>query len=828
MSNHVDRILTDPIISTENTAFSPSRSRPPVELPLTNGHSATERDPLIGQAKVKKPFYRARPLWLVPFALVSAITRGMTVASRVEVFTELSCNNLDHHYNHTVILPSLRAPKTALDASTAASPTNSSTALSHEPVTVYFDDDDDWDDPRVIPNKRCVSNPKVQAGAARLQTIITTTMGALSALTTGFWGKFGERHGRTRVLSIATLGLLLTDLTFILISTPHSPLATHSHKLLIVAPILEGALGGWSSLNGACTAYIADCTSSGSRARVFARFTGVLFTGLALGPFLGAWLIRNPLPFLQISHGGHPLESVNSVFWVAIALWFVNFLLVLFVFPESLPAAKRAAFRKGKNRATGEHTDDLAISTSTSSSSSSSLGFKHGSSPGRSLFRVVRGFLSPLAMFLPAEVPGAGVVRVKTGDTKASLRSKAEKDWSLTYLALALFLHMLASGIFQIKYLYAEHVYEWTAEQLSYYISFMGAGRAGYLLFLLPFLLATFKPIHAAIAPASSVPATTTSKAKPKPTRGQLLTEMRFDLRVVRLSLFADLASHVLVVLAPLPGDSSSSTTGADSALKWRSQMLFVAATSLASAGAGVMPAVQSLALSMLQGRAAGVAAAAAAVAKQQRGDRLGSIIGEAEAGAGAETSVAPSVASLHEDVALEPGKLFGALAVLQASGQMILGPLLFGLIYSGTVGTSPKSVFAAAGALVFLAILFIGLVSLPRAGLASSSSPSTSTTTAGTGTGKAPALKRNTAACWPVATAIGAGGQVVPVVMSANANANNAKAKRRREAEERRGRSMVRKDLRGGAAPPASTSTSTPAPGLSNVRAGPSGMRVS
>jgi hypothetical protein len=45
---------------------------------------------------------------------------------------------------------------------------------------------------------------------------------------------------------------------------------------------------------------------------------------------------------------------------------------------------------------------------------------------------------------------------------------------------------MLASGIFQIKYLYAEHVYDWAAEQLSYYISFMGACRASYLLVFLP------------------------------------------------------------------------------------------------------------------------------------------------------------------------------------------------------------------------------------------------------------------------------------------------------------------------------------------------------
>jgi MFS family permease len=93
---------------------------------------------------------------------------------------------------------------------------------------------------------------------------------------------------------------LQSDLTFILVSTPHSPLAVHSHKLLILAPVIEGSLGGWSTLTGANTAYIADCTSPGSRSTIFARFTGVLFIGLALGPIIGAWLIRNPIPFLRV------------------------------------------------------------------------------------------------------------------------------------------------------------------------------------------------------------------------------------------------------------------------------------------------------------------------------------------------------------------------------------------------------------------------------------------------------------------------------------------------------------------------------------------------
>ncbi|KAG2149085.1 major facilitator superfamily domain-containing protein [Suillus bovinus] len=657
-----DRIITDPIISTENIAFSPSRSPRSVDhypaSVLERAAVPTERDPLIGTTpKVKKPFYRARPLWLVPFALTASLTRGMTLASRVEVFTQLSCHSLHDHYNHTRVVPSYIPdnPSHYVVDPILAEPHLISVHLAspiHTSGKIQDKGDVD-DDPRVIPGKKCVSDPAAQAGAARLQTIMTTTMGALSALTTGWWGQFGERHGRTRVLAISTLGLFLTDLTFILVSTPHSPLAVHSHKLLILAPIIEGSLGGWSTLTGANTAYIADCTSPGSRATIFARFTGVLSIGLALGPIIGAWLIRNPIPFLSAGSIDHPLKSVTSVFWVAIACSFVNLILVLFVFPESLPASRRASNRKGKGRAVesgaefpnnkADEPSDTWVAT-----------------------RIIRSFLSPLAVFLPSHVP---VASSSTGDSLVSSRTR--KDWGLTFIGMSLFSHMLASGIFQLKYLYAEHIYDWAAEQLSYYISFMGACRASNLLILLPFLLLKFKPVRPAVS-ATDAPADPTAPAsKPKPTKSHLFNEMRFDLRVVRWSMFVDFLSHALVVIVPLPSRGASDA--------WWSQFMFVGATSLSCMGAGVMPAMQSLALCTLQGRAL----------------------------ATKEVAVRTGEAQEHDDVELEPGKLFGALAVLQAIGQTILGPMLFGVIYSSTVASFPKAIFAMASGLVLLSIAF-------------------------------------------------------------------------------------------------------------------------
>ncbi len=59
-------------------------------------------------------------------------------------------------------------------------------------------------------------------------------------------------------------------------------------------------------------------------------------------------------------------------------------------------------------------------------------------------------------------------------------------------------------------------------------------------------------------------------------------------------------------------------------------------------------------------------------------------------------------------------GKLFGAFAVIQATGQMILGPMMFGLIYSETVATFPKTIFVVAAGILLFALVCMMLVRNP------------------------------------------------------------------------------------------------------------------
>ena len=123
---------------------------------------------------------------------------------------------------------------------------------------------------------------------------------------------------------------------------------------------------------------------------------------------------------------------------------------------------------------------------------------------------------------------------------------------------------------------------------------------------------------------------------KLKPTKAQLAVEMKFDLLISRLSYAIDILSHVLVSVS-----STTPTVGAQAA--------FVCFSVLSSFGSSVVPSVQSLALCMTQADAA------------EEEEALSIQFSNRET---------PRPTTHSSGV----GGLFGALAVLQATGQMILG----------------------------------------------------------------------------------------------------------------------------------------------------------
>ena len=141
------------------------------------------------------------------------------------------------------------------------------------------------------------------------------------------------------------------------------------------------------------------------------------------------------------------------------------------------------------------------------------------------------------------------------------------------------------------------------------------------------------------------------SGEKPQLTRAQLGQEIGFDLLLTRLSLMIDILSQTLIILFPAPspevnGLSLMQTTQDQLSFAQR-QAIFVVASTLSSMGSGVIPAIHSLALCLLQAR-------------------------------GLESNVDRADANRVETRGEGAGGLFGAFAVLQTIGQMILGVSLF------------------------------------------------------------------------------------------------------------------------------------------------------
>jgi len=273
----------------------------------------------------------------------------------------------------------------------------------------------------------------------------------------------------------------------------------------------------------------------------------------------------------------------------------------------------------------------------------------------KGVFGFIKGLVVPLMVFLPKK--------------KVLGNGRVIKDWNMTFIALALFGYLLSAGLYQLKYLYAEHVFGWDATQLSYYITAIGAARACYLLFGMPLLVAIFKPTSKPQSNGNNIPpdSVTVKGKKPKPSKEHLEAEMRFDLRLSYMSYIVDFFSHALVSLS-----STAPTTAA--------QLSFAGFTMLSSVGSGVVPSLQSLALCIMQADLA-----------EESGENV-----NAQPVGGA-------------------GSLFGAFAVLQATGQMIIGPMLFGLVYSTTVATFPKGIFVLAASFVLLAVTLLAFVRTPR-----------------------------------------------------------------------------------------------------------------
>lgn len=154
---------------------------------------------------------------------------------------------------------------------------------------------------------------------------ITAIFPLMQFLSTPILGQLSDRYGRKPVLAFSIFG---TAIGYILFAVG---ILTKNIPLLFIGRALDGITGGNLSV---ARAIIADTSAPENRARNFGLIGACFGIGFVLGPYLGARLATPGASFLGFGHTPHWFQPATP-FWFATILSFVNFLLVLFVLPET-------------------------------------------------------------------------------------------------------------------------------------------------------------------------------------------------------------------------------------------------------------------------------------------------------------------------------------------------------------------------------------------------------------------------------------------------------------------------------------------------------------
>ncbi|KAH9484437.1 putative membrane protein C14C4.07 [Psilocybe cubensis] len=519
--------------------------------------------------EVKSPWWKKpSPWWLLMLMPFTAIATSATIAPRIEMYTILACKThrpdifreVYPDYDMQGLASALSRSSDQVGPTYASNSSSVLSALSE----VSFLSTDTWTDGienmsrRPIKKNKCAADPTVAAAVAKLTAVISTWMGTLSILTTGWWGAFSDRYGRTRVMGIFILSLLFADLMFIMV-------AKISHRLpggywfLVIGPSLEGLLGGSATAMAASHGYLADSTTETTRTRVFSLYLGFHFTGMSLGSAIGSLLIR---------YTGHIL----SVFYLATILHLIYTILVWTVVPESLT-------QEQMDEAKENYADELLESSNNHNRNPASI---------RIIPYIKRlfSFLSPLAVFKPTVTkPGQNPL------------AKPKKDYNLALVAIAYGATISLMGSNSYKYQYAESTFGWKTTTVGYWVSLTGVTRALFLTVVLPVIIKILKPEPAQIRlpadpnettplirGASNGKRTRRSISSSRVMRHREVHSPAFDLGLARASLAVEIVGYAMMGLAPVG---------------WMFMLFGV----VGSFGTGFSPAVQSVILSLYASR---------------------------------------------------------------------------------------------------------------------------------------------------------------------------------------------------------------------------------
>ncbi|KAG2158263.1 major facilitator superfamily domain-containing protein [Suillus bovinus] len=432
-----------------------------------------EHDEEVTAWKVLPWWKRPSPYWLIFSTPLATLGFSALIGPRVEMYTILACRvhgpapGLESQYEPNDTLH-LAQPHSVLSTDTANilhdglnldDPNDS--FVSAQSVSVYVPAHTGPRQSHGLDRDQCASDPVVQAAVAQLSAVLNTTMGILSCLTTVWWGSFADRFGRTLVMGISMLGLLSSDLIFIVTAFLVERLPG-GYWFLILGFALDGMAGGMTTGVAASHAYLADSTHRSERSRMFSLALGAVFFGVALGPVIGGILIW-------------ATGSTLSAFYLSATVHALYAAFMFLIVPESQTKAR--AFGAQKRR-------------------QASLERRNGEALGvASVLKSAMRFFSPLAILMPEHT-----------NVDGNPLKHSKRDWSLCFIVASYGFTMFQLVWYHHIFVYAAGNFRFSSETISYWVAFTGANRVLFLTVILPVIIKLLRPAPVQLRTAPDEP----------------------------------------------------------------------------------------------------------------------------------------------------------------------------------------------------------------------------------------------------------------------------------------------------------------------------------
>ncbi|WFD25782.1 hypothetical protein MNAN1_000748 [Malassezia nana] len=474
---------------------------------------------------------RPRPLLLLPVILLFSLALGVILAPRMELFLSIICQDL------------------GVDTSAAPG------------------------EPPHVPSNVCRRSVEAQRHLSMLQMKLLVIAGLASAFMTGYWSRLSDRVGRKRLLFSALAGAIVNDAMAVLLSFVPADRVPFGADLFVLGSGIEGFFGSSGTVTAMSQSYLSDVTPSGTRSRLFALMSGILFAGIAIGPAIGGLLTKWT-------------ASLSVPLCVAIAIHGVIAVCLPLV-PESLPPDARRKAIQSHEAARRRHA---------------------GHSMLYSVFQALVAPLQNLGFLLPRRPNAEEAPVIGSGFDTPSHRW----DANLLLLSVAYAVELSCIAIVPIKIQYVQLVFGWSSSTVGYFVSFTALCRMLSLTVFVPLMTkilhrmpsTTVLPQDGAYTQGDDVHAALDEQGyardEPRPkgpwTRQERMREQQWKDREKALRLIHD--SHMDMRVAV--GSSLITCVGSVVSAHAHSTGLFLLGVFLVALGGGVGSAISSLGMAVL------------------------------------------------------------------------------------------------------------------------------------------------------------------------------------------------------------------------------------